>query len=240
MPTPLRPAYADSDARLLAARALADAAYLRHATHPNHSGADVAFERAWAAWYESKAALAERNPAYADTLLPATGAGVNAGEGLPLLPAAVRWAVDESGPNTVRLTMDVAGGVSVSVLPPTGAAFLPPVTLAPTRATTVFAAPADGLYLVTLTAAGTTLARVYVPVTRRGFGLLREDSRHLRQQFRLAPNPRPTDTMRLRLALLRGAECAAQSGQPTLALSLLARVRGLGSHTPALYPEPRP
>lgn len=229
----------DPAARLLAARARADAAYLRHATHPNYAGVDVAFERLWGQWLEGKCALAESNPTYGAALL-GSPSPVAVGVGLPLLPAAVRWAVDEAAPGTVSLTVDVAGGVGVSVTPPSGPAFTPAVTTAPTRATTTFNAAVDGLYLVTLTAGGSVVARLYVPVTRREFSLLREDSRHQRHQFSHTTTPRLTPQMRLRLALLRGAECAAHSGLPDLAASLLARVRALGSYTPAIYPAPRP
>lgn len=216
------------------------AAVLRHATHPNRSGADVAILRLWALHYEARCAVAESNSAYAQTLLPTTGATETPGAGLPLVPAGVLWQVDAPGaPGTITLTVDIAGAIMLLVLPPNAIAAIPvPVTLAPTRATAVFQAPVDGLYKVSVQVGGRTIVQLYVPVSRAEFGLLREDSRHLAYQFRAKPQPRPGDDYLERLALLAAAEAAAQTAHPELALAWLAAARSIAApETPtAIYP----
>ncbi|GAC1589675.1 MAG: hypothetical protein NVS3B25_07450 [Hymenobacter sp.] len=241
MPAPLP--YADLPARLLTLQAAAVAAYVRHAGHPNRVGASSAHRKLWGAAYEARAALAESNPATAQGLLPASGSSPLP-HALPLVPAAVRWAVDESARNTVSLSVDVAGPVGVSVTAPGASTPLTPapvVTLTPTRASTVFPAVADGLYRVTLTLGSTALAALLIPVSRAEFRLFREDSRALGFAFRSVV-PAPSPTYRARLALLAGAEAAARTGQAALAASLLAAVRALppAPTPPALYPFPRP
>lgn len=235
MLTPVPP-YAALPARLLALQAEALAAYVRHAKRPAVYGAARKHLRLWAASYEARAAFAEQNPAFAQTLLPAA-AGLSAPNRLPLIPAGVRWAVDESAPNTVTLTVDVTGIVTFTVTAPGRVPFAPPLTYAPTRATATFAAPVDGLYAVTLSAGKTILASLLVPVTRTEFGLFREQSRALAFAFK-QHRPTPSSTYLAVLARLIGAEAAAQTGQKALALALLLALRGVRpAATPtALFP----
>ena len=217
------------------------AAYVRHAKNPDRLGADTAHLKGWAQLYEARASLAEQNPAFAQTLLPATATGATTPpNSLPLAPAGVRWAVDQDGANTITLTVDVAGVVAMIVQPPSGLTpFSPPLTLAPTRATTTFAAPTDGLYFVTLTVGGHPIAKLYVPVTRAAFRQFREDSRYLGFAFRPSV-PRPDATYLGRLARLIGAEALARTGQSVAALAAIASATALGSPDDLLYPYPQP
>lgn len=235
--------YANLPDYLLALQGQAVAAYVRHATHPERVGTGTAHLKLWARAYEGRAALAEQNPAFAQTLLPTSAGTVMPGAvGLPLVPAAVRWAVDEASPGTVTLTMDIAGAVTVLVQPPNKtAAFNPVMVLGLTRATTIFAAAVDGLYLLTLSVGGSPLATLYVPVTRTETRLFREDSRALRFAFNPQP-PRPTPTYLARLARLAGAEALAVTRQPTAAAALLASARALPPSTlpTGLYTPLRP
>lgn len=224
MLTPVPP-YAALPARLLALQAEALAAYVRHAKRPAVYGAAQKHLRLWAASYEARAAFAEQNPAFAQTLLPAA-AGLSAPNRLPLIPAGVRWAVDESAPNTVTLTVDVTGPVTLQVQPPVGASFAVVPVLQATRATATFAAPVDGLYAVTMSAGTVALTRLLVPVTRTEFGLFREQSRALAFAFK-QHRPTPSSTYLAVLARLIGAEAAAQTGQEKLALSLLLALRAV-------------
>ena len=238
MPTPAP--YDALPDRLAALQQQGTAAYLRHAAHPNR-GNDRAHLKLWAAAYEARAALAEQNPAFAQTLLPA-GTAPAAPDGLPLVPAGIAWAVDQPGaPGTVTLTIDVAGGPGLSVLAPGATApFRPAVLAGPTRSTCTFPAPLDGLYAVTLDLAGTKLATLYVPVTRAEFRLFRADSRAGHFAFRLAP-ARPCAAYVARLARLVAAEAAARCGDAPLALALLASARAVpAAPAPtALYPYSR-
>lgn len=221
--------------QLTALRLKARAAVLRHVARPSAFGAADEHLRFWAAANEARYATLEGNLAFAAKLLPRTGEVVEAGEGIPLLPAGVRWVVDEDGANTITVSVDVAAaqGVVARVTPPTGAAFTVAGIADPTRATFSFPAGGDGLYAVALLSGGSPIATVYVPVTRSLHRSLREDSRALGYQFRRALPPTPSADYRLRLALLIGAESAAQTGQVALALSLLGDA---GAVTPAPSP----
>lgn len=225
MPTPAP--YDNLPARLLTVQAAAVAAYVRHARHPERVGADAAHRRHWATAYEARAALAEQNPAFAALLVAPTGSAPTPGaSGLPLLPAGVRWVVDQDGPGTVTLSVDVAGAVTLLVTPPNLPAFAVVPVATATRATATFAAPVDGLYRVALAVGGAALAVLYGLVTRTEIRLFREDSRAQRLAF--APLPRPLSPAYLaRLARLAGAEALARTGQPLAAAAALASIRAL-------------
>ena len=156
------------------------------------------------------------------------------------MPAGVRWAVDEAAPGTLTVTVDVAGGASLRVVPPAPLApFLPTATLTPTRVTTTFPAVADGLYALVLMAGGSTLATVYVPVSRAGFRRFREHSRALRFGFRLPQAATPSPEYTATLARLIAREAAAYTGQTALAADLLQAALAVPApRTPiALYPR---
>ena len=216
------------------------AAYVRHAKRPGVYGPAQSHYALWASANEVRAAFNEQNPAFAQTLLPATGQNDPLLNGWPLVPAGVRWAVDEAAPGTLTVTVDVAGGASIRVVPPAPVApFMAVVTLAATRATTTFPAVADGLYALTLSAGGSNLATVYVPVCRAGFQRFREHSRALRFAFRLPKSAAPTPEYTAVLARLIAHEAAAYTGQTTLAADLLKAALAVPApRTPtALYPR---
>ena len=216
-------------------------AYVRHAKRPGVFGAAQAHYTLWCSANEVRDALNEQNPAFAQTLLPATaGSAGPLPNAWPLVPAGVRWAVDETAPGTLTVTVDVAGPVAVRVVPPKPAApFDAAVTLTATRATLTFPAVADGLYALTLSVAGSLLATVYVPVSRAGFRRFREHSRALRFGFRLPQPARPSAPYTATLARLIAHEAAAYTAQPVLAAKLLAAALAVPAPvTPtALYPR---
>lgn len=217
--------YADLPARLQTLQAQQRAAYVYQARHPGtQAGASL---KLWAAVYEVRAALAEQNPAWAATQLPKWGQAVTAGVGLPLVPAGVWVALDEAGPGKITLSLAVAGPVTLTVLAPGATTpFSPLVVQQPTRATTIFDARADGIYRVTLTVGGVTLATLYVVVPRAEFRRFREYSRAL--YFGAGDTlPRPTELYCAFLARLVAAEAAARTGQPALAARLLDSARAL-------------
>lgn len=231
MSTPLPPTY-ELTARLDSLRAQYVADYVRHARRAYVSGSVAAHFKHWAAAYEARAALAEQNPAFAQTLLP-TGDTPPPPNALPIVPAGVLWEVDKTAPGTLTVSVDVTGPVTLSVTAPTSSVpFLVFVTLTAGRASATFPAPADGLYALVLTAGPARLATLYVPVARAAYRLLREDSRGLAYGFRAAL-PTPSPALAERLACLIGAEAAARTGQPVLARALLAAAR-------AVVPAPTP
>lgn len=230
--------------RLNALRAKSIAALVRHARDPRRFGASDEHERYWFACNAVRYALAEGNTVFAGSLLPATGEAARVGEGLPVLPTGVRWAVDEAAPGTVTLTVDVAAaaGVTARVEPPETGPFVPVVAAGPTRLTTTFTAPDDGIHIVSFFAGGTTpLFRVYVPVTRALFRSLREDSRQLAYSFRRALPPAADPVQRLRLALLIAGESAAQTRQLEVAVAAHERAEALpqAPAPTAIYPSRR-
>ena len=215
------------------------AAFVRHAKRPGVYGPAQSHYTLWTQAYEVRAAFNEQNPAFAHTLLPATGQNDPLPNAWPLVPAGVRWAVDEAAPGTLTVTVDVAGPVSIQVVPPAPVApFAATVTLAPTRAAATFPAVADGLYTLKLSVAGSVLATVYVPVSRAGFRRFREHSRALGFGFRLPQATRPSEDYTATLARLIAHEAAAYTGQPALAARLLAAALAVPAPaTPtALYP----
>lgn len=213
-------------------------AYLRHAARPFVHGPAGEHLRLWASLYEARACLSEQNPAFASTLLPRGGFIPLPAPGLPLLPTGVRWAVDEDSPGTVRLAVELAGGVSFSVLPPASERFVPPVTELSTRTSTSFSAPLDGLYRVRVLVGAFVIARLYIPVMRVEFRRFRENSRAVAFGFRPV-RPRPSGAYLQRLACLIAADAAAQTGQPELYASLMesaGRIEQAPSPV-ALYPH---
>lgn len=192
----------------------------------------------WASWrglsrrsYEAAACLREQNPVVAAQLLPPNGVAVNGFPGLPLLPSGIRFAVDDADerPNSIKLTVDAGGVVSMTVQPPNSTTtFLPIVTLTPTRASTVFDAPADGLYIVRLTVGTTTLTTVMVPVYRAEALKFRERSRLLGFQLHAA-NPRSNEAYDEHLALLYGLNAAGYTSQPVLFARLQAALAVLSA-----------
>lgn len=213
---------------------------------PRAFGAADEFLRYWCAAQEARYAQREGNTLFADSLLPTTGEVELVGEGIPLLPSGVQWTVDAPTAGTVTVTMYVAHGQALTarVTPPASPAGLQavsvPVPLTPdaTALRVTFPAGQDGIYTVSVRSAGTKLLTLLIPVTRAVFRALREDSRHLGYHFRRSTPPAPSASYRLRLALLIGAESAAQTGQATLAASLLADAHALPeAPTPtALHP----
>jgi len=235
------PLYADVPARLAALEALVVAAYWRHARKPALHGPAGAHLMYWAAYYEALAALAENNPVFARTLLPGAGAGALAwpGVGLPLVPAGVLALVDKTRRNSISVTVDVAGPVTLSVLAPHATTpFAAVLTRTPTRASTTFDAPADGLYRLILSVGSTVLARVLVPVQRAEFRRFRENSRAQAHAF-LGRKPRPHGAFKARLARIMAAEAAAQTGQPELFARLAASAAAVPTAPApvALYPH---
>ena len=215
-------AYADIADRLTALRAQASAAYRAYARDPGLVGPVGTHLAYWAAAYEVRAALAEQNPAFAQTLLPPAGAAYAAGPGLPLLPAGVRWAVDEARPDSLTLTVDVAGPLTLSVTAPgTTQPVAAVVSQGTSRATATVDAPADGLYYVFLTTAAVRLVTLLVPVQRAEFRRFRENSRALAFAWGRTL-PRPHGPYSARLARLIGAEAAARTGQAALFAALAA------------------
>lgn len=222
--------YADLPARLQTLQTQQRAAYVYQARHPGtQPGASL---KLWAAVYEARAALAEQNPAWAAAQLPALGQPVGvAGVGIPLVPAGVRYALDEAGPGKLTLSLEVGGPVTFSVLAPGAtASFAPLVAQLPTRATTVFDARADGIYRVALTTGSVHLATLYVLVPRAEFRRFREYSRLL--YFGAGDAlPRPAGAYCGFLARLVAAEAACRTGQPELATRLLDSARALPAPT---------
>lgn len=237
MLTPLPPVY-DLTARLDSLRAQYVADFVRHARRPSALGSVAAHFKHWAAAYEALAALAEQNPAFAQSLLPKED-GYPVPNSLPVVPAGVLWEVDKAGPNTLTVTVDVAGGCAIQVSPPLGPAFAATVTTTPTRTTATFPAAADGLYGLVLRVGTSRLAALWVPVARGEHRLLREDCRALGFGYRnVLPTPSPE--LAERLACLIGAEAAARTNQPALARTMLAAARAVPpAPTPTgIYPFP--
>ena len=210
----------DLTARYAALQAQYVGDYVRHATRPAALGSVAAHAKHRAAAYEALAALAEQNPAFAQTLLPATGTSAQPNT-LPIVPAGVNVAVDQSGAGTVDVRVDVAGTLILSVRTPAGLTLTPVLTAAATGSSATFAAPTDGLYALTITVAGQLLTTLYVPVARAAYRLLREDSRAAGYGDHPAL-PSPSATYAERLAILIAAEAAARTGQAALATRLLA------------------
>jgi hypothetical protein len=226
--TPLPPVYALT-ARLDSLRAQYVADFVRHARRPNVAGTVAAHFKHWAAAYDALAALAEQNPAFAQTLLPAAE-GYPLPNSLPVVPSGVLWEVDKTSPGTLTVTVDVAGALTLRVIPPTGSDFIPALVVTPTRTATTFLAVADGLYGLVLAVGSTRLATVWVAVCRAEHRLLREDARALGYGYRNA-TPTPSDELAERLACLIGAEAAARTGQPELSRTMLAAARAV-PHAP--------
>lgn len=214
-------------------------AYLRHAARPSVLGPAGEHLRLWASLYEARACLSEQNPAFAATLLPMGGFVPLAAPGLPVLPAGVRWAVDEDKPGTISLAVDVASPVTLSVLAPGATtAFTPTVVGLPTRASTTFPAKAEGLYQVVISLGATHLATIYVPVMRELFRRFRELSRALAFGF-TSRRPRPTDNYQALLSCIITATAAAQTGQVALYAQLVTDALALeqAPSPVALYPH---
>jgi hypothetical protein len=96
VPTTTDP-YADLPARLQSLQAQQTAAFVYQARHPG-TQAGASF-KLWAGVYEARAALAEQNPAWATAQLPRPGSpSPLPGVGIPLVPAGVRYVLDEAGP----------------------------------------------------------------------------------------------------------------------------------------------
>jgi hypothetical protein len=229
--------------RLATLRAQGIAALVRHSRDPRRFGAAETHERLWFAANAARYALAEGNTVLAGRRVPNTGTGLPVGEGIPLLPAGTRWAVDETTAGTVTLTLDIAAiaGATATVRPPEGFSFTATASSVPTRTTITFAAPLDGVYTVALLVGKITIAKVLVPVTRALFRLVREDSRAQASAFRRLQPPAPSAAQRLRLALLVCAESAVQTGQQSLANTLLGAAAAVPAPAlpTALYPAAR-
>lgn len=214
-------------------------AYLRHAARPFVHGPAGEHLRLWAGLYEAKACLNEQNPAFAASLLPKAGFMPLAAPGLPVLPTGVRWAVDDKDAlGAIKLTVDVAGGASFSVIPPGGSVFMPIVTGLPTRASTTFPAKLDGLYQVLISAGSTTLATLYVPVMRAEFRRFRENSRALAFGFH-ASRPNFSGPYLKRRACIIAADASAQTGRPDLYAAHMASAAAIeqAPSPVALYPH---
>lgn len=191
-------------------------AHLRHAARPHVLGPAATAYALWRKFYEARAALRDNNPAFAAKLLPVLVPVASRTSGLPLLPAGVRWEVDAT-PGTVTVTMDISGVARLEVVPPDGGAVLTPaVQTGATRQTFNFPALGDGLYRMSLFAAGTRVATVYVPVQRARFRDFRELSRALAFDFEPTQNPVASESYSEMLAVLYACDDAAATGQPDL------------------------
>ena len=215
--------------------------YAAWAARPYVLGNWGSFFALWARGYEAKAALAERNQSFANSLLPAGGDPLTTSpQGLPETPRAVRWVLDELRPGTATVRLDVTGAVTATLTAPFAAAPLPLVAslVEATRSTFTFPAALDGLYAISLVAGTATLATLYIPVMRGEWKRLREYSRQSAYQFS-AIRPAPSAAFTAHLALLGLAESAARTGQPVLFATLAAYLAARPSApTPvALFPR---
>ena len=210
----------DLTARYAALQAQYVGDFVRHANQPAALGSVAAHEKHHAAAYEALAALAEQNPAFAQSLLPTVGTSALPNT-LPAIPAGVLVAIDQSGAGTVDVAIDVAGPLTLTVLTPAGTTLTPALTSTATRTTTTFAALADGLYTLALSVSGAALLTLYVPVARAAYRLLREDSRATGYGDHPAL-PTPSPVYAERLAVLIAAEAAARTGLGALSRLLLA------------------
>lgn len=189
-------------------------AHLRHSRSRAVGGRfSNAFQR-WRTHFEAKAALRDQNPAFAAKLLPSLAPTAPPALGFFVLPAGIRWAVDEDSPNTINLSVAVAGTVTMQVTPPAGnLPFAASVMPGPFRQLTTFSARLDGLYRVAISAGGAPLAIIYIPVQRARFLDFRELSRYLRFDFVVSHTsaaPAPYAEM---LAVLYAADASAATGQ---------------------------
>lgn len=198
--------------------------YAAFAQRPYVLGNWSAFFALWARAYEAKAALAERNQAFANSILPAGGDQLSATpQGVPESPRAVRWVLDELKPGTATVRLDVTGAVTATLRAPFAAAVLPltATLVEATRSTFTFPAALDGLYSLQLVAGTSVLATLYIPVMRGEWKRLREFSRQSAYQFN-ATRSAPNAAFCTHLSLLGMAEAAARTGQPVLFATIAA------------------
>jgi len=194
-------------------------AYFLHAQNPSVKGNDAESLRQWCAVQEVRNLLAERNPLVAGTLLP-NQPGLALVNGLPLVPAGVRFVVDENDPYTVDFAVELAG-VTFKVDVPGQPQRTPAVSAAATRTSTTFAARVDELYTVRLYAGSSLVTTILVPVNRAILRALREHNRQGAYQF-LERLPEMQEKYRSLVAIWIAANDAAATGQSKLYYDLIA------------------
>lgn len=214
----------------------ASTAFYLHASNPRVKGNDAESLRQWCAAQEVRNLFVEQNPAVAAKLLP-TSPSLAAINGMPLVPAGIRYVVDETTPGMVDLSVEVPG-VTFVVEAPGIAPFSPTVVDLPTRTSAVFAANFDELYTVKILAAGKRVATILVPVNRALLSALREHNRQGAYQFKnRLPDPQPEYVALL--AFWIAANDAAATGQSQLYYDLIAASEKVVPRAPrptAVYP----
>ena len=216
-------------------------AYLRDVRQPHVQGNDKQCRRLWFARYAAKAAAHDQNPVFAAKILPSTVYVSVSSLGLPLHPAGIRYVVDDTRANTMTVSVEVAGPITLTLLSPVPGV-LPQVgtpTYQPTRGTATFNVLSDGIYTLQIAVGLQRLAGIYVLVQRANFRAFRERVRLLAYDFRGGKFPLPDEETMLLLALMMAAEAAAQTGQKDLCMKLYTAA-GLIEHAPTPVAISRP
>lgn len=216
-------------------------AYLCDVRQPHVQGNDKQCRRLWFARYAAKAAAHDQNPVFAAKILPTTVYVMVASAGLPLHPAGVRYVVDDTAPDTMSVSVEVAGPVSMTLISPVPGT-LPQVatpTYLPTRAMAIFAVLPDGIYILQIAIGAQQVASIQVLVQRANFRAFRERVRLLAYDFRGGKLPLPDENTMLLLALMMAAEAAAQTSQKDLCMQLYTAA-SLVEHAPTPVAISRP